>query len=262
MRYLFTSLLCVFTLGLAAQDDCQGPDFNNDSIIGAADIIVFLTYYGNEWPLIPEFVCGETISHQDYAYQTVQVGDQCWFAENCRYLPEVSIPTDESTTEPYYYVFNYEGTDVEAAVATSNYATYGVLYNWTAVMTSEICPSGWHIASDEEWQTLEIFLGMSESDAAYAGCCRGTDQGYQMKSTTVWGSIGAGSNTSGLTCLPGGFLNFVSWPWNQLLTSGYWWTSSENNSDVWYRSLSYSSGWVYRSSLPKSLGLSARCIQD
>ena len=107
MRYLLTSLLCVLTLGLTAQDDCQGPDFNNDGAIGAADIIVFLTYYGVEWPLVTEFSCGETIAHQDYAYQTVQIGDQCWFAENCRYLPEVSIPTDESTTEPYYYAVSY-----------------------------------------------------------------------------------------------------------------------------------------------------------
>ncbi len=90
MKNFFTLTLCVFTLSLTAQVDCQGPDFNNDSIIGAADIIVFLTYYGNEWPLAPEFVCGETIAHQDYAYSTVQIGDQCWFAENCRYLPGVS----------------------------------------------------------------------------------------------------------------------------------------------------------------------------
>ena len=78
MRYLLTSLLCVFTLSLTAQVDCQGPDFNNDSIIGAADIIVFLSYYGNEWPLAPEFVCGETIAHQDYAYST-EVG---WMLPN------------------------------------------------------------------------------------------------------------------------------------------------------------------------------------
>ena len=237
-------------------------DLNQDGSVAVDDILQLLSGFGNacENPTFQN--CGDVILHEGYDYSTVQIGDQCWFAENCRYLPEVSYPTDESTTVPYYYVFDYEGTDVEAAVATSNYETYGVLYNWPAVMTSEICPSGWHIPSDEEWQTLEIFLGMSESSAAYAGCCRGTDQGYQMKSTTVWGSIGAGSNTSGLTCLPGGFLNFVSWPWNQLLTSGYWWTSSENNSDVWYRSLSYSSGWVYRSSSPKSLGFSARCLQD
>ena len=90
MRYLLTSLLCVLTLSLTAQEDCQGPDFNNDGEIGSADLIVFLSYYGNAWPESNAFVCGETMPHQDYAYSTVQIGDQCWFAENCRYLPGVS----------------------------------------------------------------------------------------------------------------------------------------------------------------------------
>ena len=72
----------------------------------------------------------------------------------------------ENETDPYYYVNGYEGTDVTAAISTSNYETYGVLYNWPAVMTEGICPSGWHIPSDGEWQTMEISLGMSESEAA------------------------------------------------------------------------------------------------
>ena len=52
---------------------------------------------------------------------------------------------------------------MSAAASNSNYATYGVLYNWPAVMTEGICPSGWHIPSDGEWQLMEMFLGMSES---------------------------------------------------------------------------------------------------
>ena len=46
-----------------------------------------------------------------------------------------------------------------SAMSTSNYATYGVLYNWPAVMTEGICPSGWHIPSDEEFTQLTDFLG-------------------------------------------------------------------------------------------------------
>ena len=89
--------------------------------------------------------CGDAITHEGYDYSTVLIGDQCWFSENCRYLPEVSPSSEGSETEPYYYVYDYEGTDVAAAIATANYETYGVLYNWPAVMTEGICPSGWHI---------------------------------------------------------------------------------------------------------------------
>ena len=61
------------------------------------------------------------------------------------------------------------------------------LYNWPAVMAnggSLLCPSGWHIPSDGEWQTMEISLGMSEADAASEGW-RGTPVGdYLWKSTS------------------------------------------------------------------------------
>ena len=101
---------------------------------------------------VPNYV----VTHQGYAYSTVQIGDQCWFSENCRYLPEVSYPSIDSPTDPYYYVYGYEGTDVASAMSTSNYATYGVLYNWPAVMTEGICPSGWHIPSDEEFTRAHV----------------------------------------------------------------------------------------------------------
>ena len=72
--------------------------------------------------------CGEPVEHQGYNYSTVQIGDQCWFAENCRYLPVVSPASEGSTNDSYYYVNAYEGTDVAAAKSTENYKTYGVLY--------------------------------------------------------------------------------------------------------------------------------------
>ena len=52
----------------------------------------------------------------------------------------MSPSIERSETAPYYYVFVYEGTDVTAAQATTNYATYGAIYNWPAVMTEGICP--------------------------------------------------------------------------------------------------------------------------
>ena len=251
MRYLLTSLLCVFTLSLTAQVDCQGPDFNNDGTIGAADIIVFLTYYGDEWPLAPEISCGETIAHQDYAYQTVQIGDQCWFAENCRYLPHVSNPTDESATEPYYYVYDYEGTDVEAAVASPNYETYGVLYNWPAVMTEGICPSGWHIPSDGEFTELTDFLG---GEGVAGGKMK--EAGYDH-----WNQPNTGAtNSSGWTGLPGGYRDSGAFVNDGYY--GYWWSASESGSYSWRRTLYGNLGYVLRHDDDRDVGFSARCVRD
>ncbi|MBT5147362.1 MAG: hypothetical protein HOM41_02285 [Flavobacteriales bacterium] len=259
MRYLLTTLLCVFTLSLTAQVDCLGPDFNNDGVVGAADILVFLTYYGDEWPLVPEFVCGETIAHQDYAYSTVQIGDQCWFSENCRYLPTVSDSNTSSFGYPHYYVFGYEGTDVTAAMATANYETYGVLYNWPAVMTEGICPSGWHIPSDEEWQTLEISLGMSEADASSYGM-RGSPVGDYLKSTSGWYDGGNGSNTSGFTGLPGGNRWSNSFYYDEIY--GYWWTTSASpGAEAWIRLLYNNGSDVWRYDEDRDNGYSARCLE-
>ena len=87
--------------------------------------------------------CGSPVLHEGYLYSTVQIGEQCWFAENCRYISSVSPSSEISQTEPHYYVYGYEGTDIQFAISDSLYQIYGVLYNWPAIMTEDICPSGW-----------------------------------------------------------------------------------------------------------------------
>ena len=74
-----------------------------------------------------QFECGDAVSYEGHNYSTVQIGDQCWFSENCRYLPEVSPSSEGSVDAPHYYVYGYEGADVSAAQATDNFETYGVL---------------------------------------------------------------------------------------------------------------------------------------
>src|SRR4030042_875983 len=86
------------------------------------------------------------------------------------YLPAVSPPASESMTDPYYYVYDYNGNSVTAAKATGNYMTYGVLYNWSAAMNGAassianpsgvqgVCPTGWHLPSDAEWTQLTDYL--------------------------------------------------------------------------------------------------------
>ena len=95
MRLLLsTSIACFFSLSVLSQT--SGAEFSE---------------------------CGDGKSHEGYNYSTVLIGGQCWFAENCRYLPEVSPSSPGNTTDPYYYVYDYEGTDVTAAQATANYDT-------------------------------------------------------------------------------------------------------------------------------------------
>ena len=195
--------------------------------------------------------CGDLVSHDGYDYGTVLIGEQCWFSENCRYLPEVSPSSAGSETSPYYYVYGYEGIDVASAMSTSNYATYGVLYNWPAVMTEGICPSGWHIPSDEEFTELTDFLG-GESVA-----------GGKMKETGYdhWNSPNAGAtNSSGWTGLPGG--HHYSGGFYGVGILGAWWSASESGSDSWLRELNGYYGIVYRFFINRYDGFSARCVRD
>jgi uncharacterized protein (TIGR02145 family) len=210
-----------------------------------------------DWSEFCPAVCGDLVSHDGYDYSTVLIGEQCWFSENCRYLPEVSPSSEGSETDPYYYVYDYQGTDVEEAQATANYETYGVLYNWSAVMTEGICPSGWHVASDDDWQTMEISLGMALSEVSDSGW-RGTDQGYQLKSTSLWNSNENGSNSSGFNGLPGGIKD--SWNFTTIGNDGAWWSTS--NLESWTRRLQYDFNGVYRLNNDISFGYSARCVQD
>ena len=241
-------------------------DLNDDESIGSIDLLVFLPYYGGdceEYESLPDcevtaspWMCGDAISHDGYDYSTVQIGEQCWFSENCRYLPDVSPSSEGSETSPYYYVYGYEGTDVEAAMSTENYETYGVLYNWPAVMTEGICPTSWHIPSDEEFNELTDFLGGEEV------------AGYQMKSTYGWNDDGNGSNSSGFKAYPGGFRTaYEGLPndghfGNKLFNAYFWTLSSFDSSNAWRFALDICCD---ESAIHYNLiyyGLSARCVKD
>jgi len=49
-----------------------------------------------------------SVAYQGYEYDIVEIGDHCWFAENCRYLPSVAPADKRSATDPYYYVYDYQ----------------------------------------------------------------------------------------------------------------------------------------------------------
>jgi len=238
--------------GTVWSDELEGcivenpTDSNLDGCTDLNDLMNLLGAYGI--CAVSEFTCGDPLEYQGYDYETVQIGEQCWFAENSRYLPSVSPSSASSTTNPYYYVYGYEGTDVTAAQATDNYETYGVLYNWPAVMTDEFCPSNWRVPSDDEFTQLSEFLGGSSL------------AGGKMKSTYGWNDNGNGSNLSGLTGLPGGYVDSGGFYDNG--SNGYWWSSSEIGSNSWVRRLDFNSVYVDRNNYGQGYGFSARCVRD
>jgi uncharacterized protein (TIGR02145 family) len=184
-------------------------------------------------------------------YPLVTIGDQVWMAENLKYLPSVEGPGTGSQTSPYYYVYGYDGIDVDSAKTLANYITYGVLYNWPAAMI--VCPSGWHLPGDAEWTTLTTYLG---GDSVAGGKLKETG-------TSHWSNPNVGAtNETGFTALPGGFRE-PDGVFDGLHGNGYWYSATEtNSSDAWERLINYNAPNVYRESWGKDLGWSVRCVRD
>jgi len=224
-----------------------------------------------------------TDSRDNKTYKTVKIGDQWWMAENLAYLPSVSPSSKSSDIYPYYYVFHYQGTDVAAAKATYFYTNYGVLYNWAAAMDGAgssstnpsgirgVCPSGWHLPSDDEWTKLENYLaenGYNYDETIGGGRAK---IAKSLASTTGWnthlnpGAIGNNlslNNKSGFSALPGGYRS-SSPGYPSMGFKGYWWSSEEFGfSGALLRALHYYNEFISRSNSSKALGCSIRCVKD
>lgn len=212
--------------------------------------------------------CGDPVSYQGYDYETVLIGEQCWFAENLRsqnYENGDAIPAGlsdsewSSTTSGAVAVYgedeecDNDSPDIDACDPAQSLEEYGCLYNWYAVDDARgLCPSGWHVPTDGEWTVMTDELG-GESIA-----------GGQMKTTYGWVNGGNGTNSSGFSGLPGGNRNGGNGVFYSAGDDGSWWSSSPFNYD-WSarrRIIFAINENVYSYVENSRSGLSVRCIKD
>ncbi|MDR0983037.1 MAG: SUMF1/EgtB/PvdO family nonheme iron enzyme [Culturomica sp.] len=245
---------------------------------GSADLTVAVSLPTTQ-PKI-SFDCGYDFvdSRGGQLYPTFQIGTQCWMTKNMN-IGERVASTDYST---------HQRAGIQKICYSNNESycdTYGGLYSWAEAVNGEnvalgaintatgnnkkcildlkgnavtqgICPDGWHIPSELEWQKLESFLGMDSTVAANYIGFRGSDQGTKLK-TTTWG----GSNSSGWDGLPGGYRNDSGGGFSYVGADGVWWSSSEYSSSyAWSRHMHSSTGTGRRNDLGKSYGFSIRCL--
>ena len=181
-----------------------------------------------------------TDSRDGETYPIIGIGKQVWMAENLRYNAEGSIVNPDNPS-----------------------LAYGRLYDGITAQT--VCPDGWHLPSDGEWNEMEMTLGMPAADTAKT-FWRGT-HGKKMKSTFGWGGAGNGTNNSGFNGLPAGYYFPDSeeggFSLGGLGTSGGYWSSAEESS-VWIRFLGAPLEGVNRMEDKKSSGsaLACRCVKD
>ena len=199
-------------------------------------------------------------------YQTIKIGDVVWMTENLKtttFNDGTSIPHITDNTEWASLAtpgFSVQENDPD------NKDTYGALYNWYAVQSGTLCPQGWRVATEEDWQKLEIALGMSEDDAG-SDTWRGTQGGQLAGHTEMWvkGALKSAADfgISGFHGLPAGNRLADNGLFGNLGTNAYWWSASEHDANsAWGRMLHYGTITIIKSAFDKNYGFCVRCVQD
>ena len=187
-------------------------------------------------------------------YDTIHIGAQVWLKQNLKvthYNDGSAIPNvtgsqwNSLATGAYCYYDNNGGSN----------SIYGNLYNWFTVNDNrKLCPANWHVASNNEWDTLIMFLGGNFSS------------GGKLKEAGLvhWISPNTGAtNESNFTAMPGGWRSITSGIYEEMGNKGYWWTSTVFNATLSnYKMLLDSSEGLGEGSVTKRYGLSVRCILD
>ena len=163
-------------------------------------------------------------------YKTVKIGTQTWMAENLIYNASGSKCYDDKP---------------------ANCDKYGRLYNWSAAMKT--CPKGWHLPSDEEWQTLVDFAGDKIA-------------GKKLKAKSGWDYYeeisGNGTDKYGFSALPGGSGNYDG-NFSGIGDYGAWYSNTEYSGAYAYsRFMGYLDTNLDKNGSDKGDFYSVRCLQD
>ena len=199
-----------------------------------------------------EFKCGEILIDNEEGiaskkrYRTVEIGGKCWFADNLNR----TLASGQSGAVKCY------------GDAESNCDTYGRLYNWLAATQNDatagvqgICPTGWHLPTNDEWIDLFATLGttVDASNSVVDGKAIKGELNYWGGKTNPAANIG--DNTIGFNAQPGGGL-FYAYSgsymteagiasrngYNDIGERGWWWTSTTTGT-LWSYWYSNSTGW-------------------
>jgi uncharacterized protein (TIGR02145 family) len=215
-------------------------------------------------------------------YPTIKIGSQWWMGENLKVthyrngaLCQAVIPgsrpgaAEISRVTQYLYgdpIPNVTDDGAWSSLSTGGYCNYdndenngdiyGKLYNWYAVADSrEIAPPGWHVPTDEEWQTLVDFAG---GELVAGGILKEVGTAHWLSPNTD------ATDQIGFTALPGGY-RLSDGIFSRLGINGVFWSCTEDNSNsnfAWYRSLFNSVPRINHLSDTKQLGFSVRCVRD
>jgi len=210
------------------------------------------SYYGEQYSFITPVT-----DIEGNVYKTVKIGTQVWMAENLkttRLNNDISIPNivNDNTwinlTSPGYCWYDN---------LSSYKDIYGALYNWYTVNTGRLCPSGWHVPADHEWEELVTFVGEGTYSESREIANKLKEAGFNL-----WESCPDGNNESGFSARPGGKREYSNGEFRLLHRETWWWAATgSTNSDearcffVYCVGLQFND-WNFQA------GMSVRCLKN
>ena len=252
--------------GTVWDEDIQGcivanpSDSNFDGCVQLNDLLDLLTAYGDCGFEESAWQCGDPLEYQGYDYETVQIGEQCWFAENLRAENYRNGDVIETGLGSAQWMSTQSGA-LELIDESGE-----VLYNWHVCNDNRgVCPTNWVVASDEDWLQLELFLGMPLDELSTWGSGRGYAEGTgTMLKSFSWN----GTNDVGFNVRPIGLYTGDVLPYNAG-SKALFWSSSPYIGGAGYnldtgvgREFDTVDDGIDRTAAYPYFGCSIRCIKD
>lgn len=223
--------------------------------------------YGSNNPLT---TTGAGVTFDGFTYTSVILGNgQEWMVENLRTSVYANGDSIINITSNVFWDDGTTGAWCHYDNDNQYEALFGKFYNWyTAVDSRNVCPTGWHVPSDLEWDNLLYFVDPN------ANIINGNIAGGKLKSTGnvddgdgLWDAPNnAATNDFNFYGYPGGQrdsdnggLSFS----NSITRRAYWWsTKEEDNENAFFRVLKYDNEYLGRAANNKTNGFSIRCLKD
>jgi uncharacterized protein (TIGR02145 family) len=187
-------------------------------------------------------------------YYADTIGSLIWMNENLavtRYndgtaIPNIKDPDQWAIRKSAAYC-SYDNDSIKGYI-------YGYLYNFYAVTDDrKLCPAGWHVASDLEWQTLGNIMGGNTVAGAK----------LKEKGTTHWASPNLVlPNANNFCALPNGSLSCLTNQFQEIGRTAFWWSATDNVDGPYKYYMTFSNSGLYTYNGVKTYGYGVRCIKD
>ncbi|HRH32866.1 MAG TPA: FISUMP domain-containing protein [bacterium] len=212
-----------------------------------------------------KFICGNTVSDRDgYTYGTVQIGTQCWMAENLKTrtkpnntpLTNLSDGSERDCANDY----GIHGTETDCDAGNTLYTHAAAMNGSSTLYAQGLCPNGFHVPANSEWISLESYLkdGNNSCNASRNETFDCATAGTKLK---IGGSAHFNAPLSGVRYSD----SMMGDMFTDFNTGGYFWTSTVTGTHTFLRNVNSDEAGVWQGMQNIStpyLSAALRCLKN